>query len=579
MRIATMNVVLYLRMSTDKQDTSIPQQREALNRLADRAGYKIIGEYRDEGISGDETEKRKGFQTMLRDATQGGIDRILCFDQDRFGRFDMIEAGYWITPLRDAGVSLETVAQGVIDWCDFAGRLTYAVAQEGKHQFLRDLSRNTLRGNLSRAREGSGLCGSAAPYGYRRHTVVAGRRRTTALVIEPTEARVVKRIFETYTQAGGSLLAVGEMLNRDKTPSPSRKSPWHRNAVRRILRNPNYAGDYVWGRTASGKYHVRVGDEVMPRRSARAVASSDPIIHRGMIPAIVSREVFEKTQTLLDSRRKNTRRRGTVRPLSGLIFCAKCSSPMHVNFGDYRCSRSVDFGDRSRCTAEIARGDAVLGAVIDGLRQHVLAPPRMKAVKDQLAALVEAERQSTGTVDTKAITREIEALSDQLSEGVKRLLIVPKSMVAELGQELDVVRARRDALIRERDSSKAQRGPRRLPVEKRVAECLAAAHGLAEAVKGKSAEVLNEALRTLGVRILFDGRTARVEVLSPLQERPATASRPRKNPGKRGRKIPGTCDAQAPGRAESLESIFLAFTVPIPVVIVRKGPKPQTKPR
>jgi DNA invertase Pin-like site-specific DNA recombinase len=542
-----MNVVLYLRMSTDKQDTSIPQQREALKRHADRQGYKIVGEYRDEGISGDATDKRKGFQKMLRDAGEGGIDRILCFDQDRFGRFDMIEAGYWITPLRDSGVSLETIAQGVVDWCDFAGRLTYAVAQEGKHQFLRDLSRNTLRGNLARAREGSGLCGSAAPYGYRRHTVVEGRRRTATLVVEPAEARVVKRIFETYAKAGGSLLAVGEMLNREKISSPNRKAPWHRNAVRRILRNPNYAGDYVWGRKVSGKYHVRVGDEVMPRRSPTAmVASNDPIIHRGMIPAIVSRETFEKAQELLDSRRKNTRRRGTVRPLSGLIFCAKCGSPMHVNFGDYRCSKSVDFGDGSRCTAAIARGDDVLGAVIQGLRQHVLAPARMAAVKDQLASLVEAEKKRAGTVDTKAIAREIDELSGQLSEGVKRLLIVPNSMVAELGQELDAVRARRDALIRERDSSKAHRGPRRLPIEKKVAECMAAAHGLADAVKGKSAEVLNEALRTLGVRIFFDGSTARVEVLSPLAERlPSTRAgrKPLENSGEAT--VAGTRNVQA----------------------------------
>lgn len=577
MRHATMNVVLYLRMSTDKQDTSIPQQREALRRHADRQGYKIVGEYRDEGISGDATAKRKGFQKMLADAADGGIDRILCFDQDRFGRFDMIEAGYWITPLRESGVSLETIAQGVIDWHDFAGRLTYAVAQEGKHQFLRDLSRNTLRGQVTRAREGKGLCGSAAPFGYRRHTVVEGRRRTTTLVVDPAEARIVKRIFETYTKAGGSLMAVGEMLNREKVASPRKKAPWHRNAVRRILRNPNYVGDYVWGRKASGKYHVRVGDEVMPRRSARIPASNDPIVHRGIIPAIVDEDTFEKAQELLDGRRKATRRPGTVRPLSGLILCAKCGSPMHVNFGDYRCSKSVDFGDRSRCPAEIARGDAVLGAVIEGLRKHILTPPRMKAVKDQLAALVEAERKRVGTGDTKAITREIEEVSAQLSEGVKRLLVVPKSMVAELGQELDAVRARRDALIRERDASKAQRGPRRLPIEKRVAECLAAAHGLGEAVKGKSAEVLNEALRTLGVRILFDGSTARVEVLSPAAERPTAPGRGRKNAGKRGDSIPGACDVRALGRAKSPEHLLLAFTVSIPLVIVRKGPKPRPR--
>jgi site-specific DNA recombinase len=137
-----MNVALYLRMSTDKQDTSIPEQRAALERYAEKAGYSIVREYLDEGISGDATSKPKGFRKMLAEAPGGDFDRIPCFDQDRFGRFDMIEAGHWITPLRDAGAALEAFAQGGIAWSGFAGHLTYAMAQEGKHQFLRDLSRN-----------------------------------------------------------------------------------------------------------------------------------------------------------------------------------------------------------------------------------------------------------------------------------------------------------------------------------------------------------------------------------------------------------------------------------------------------
>ena len=124
-----MRCVLYLRMSTDRQDCSIAQQREALVAFASKHDHEIVGEYLDDGISGDKTEKRIGFQAMIRDASTGDFDRILCFDQDRFGRFDMIEAGSWIMPLRAAGVSLETIAQGAIDWNDFSGRLTYAVAQ------------------------------------------------------------------------------------------------------------------------------------------------------------------------------------------------------------------------------------------------------------------------------------------------------------------------------------------------------------------------------------------------------------------------------------------------------------------
>lgn len=554
-----MKVVLYLRMSTDKQDASIPQQRDALKRHAKRHGHKIVGEYLDEGISGDETHKRQGFQKMIADAKRGGFERILCFDQDRFGRFDMIEAGWWITPLRQADVSLETIGQGVIDWCDFAGRLTYAVAQEGKHQFLRDLSRNTLRGQVARAVEGDGLCGGVAPYGYRREVVADGRRRKASLVIEPKQARVVRRIFAIYTSTGGSLMSVGEMLNAERIPAP-RNAPWHRNSVRRILRNPVYAGDFVWGRTMTGRYHARAGEDIVPRRAGQGIATNDPIVHRDALPAIVSREQFDRAQQLLDGRRKQTRRPRSVRPLSGLIFCAKCGSPMHVNFGDYRCARSTDFGDGRRCPARIARGDVVLAAVVEGLQEHVFGD-RMKPLKARLDELAKQTKARANPVDIQAMTREVADLNRRFREGIERLVTVPKSLVAELADQLDALKSQRDALQRQIDEHKQRRKPARLPVEKRVAECLAAAHGLRDALASKSSAKVNEALQNLGVRIEFDDRRAKVVIASM-----ETVG------------IAGTCNGQSSGRHKSPEYPFVAFFVPIPPDTVKKGPKPKSAP-
>jgi hypothetical protein len=48
-------------MSDEKQDMSIPDQQEAVEKLARKEGYKIIRIYKDERISGDDTERRAGF--------------------------------------------------------------------------------------------------------------------------------------------------------------------------------------------------------------------------------------------------------------------------------------------------------------------------------------------------------------------------------------------------------------------------------------------------------------------------------------------------------------------------------------
>jgi DNA invertase Pin-like site-specific DNA recombinase len=123
--------VLYLRMSSDDQEQSIPSQRVELTKYAAKKGYTVVGEYLDEAISGDSTEKRSGFLAMRESAGSGQFAVILCWDQDRFGRFDPLDAGYWIYPFRRGGVRLETIAQGKIDWEDLTGQLIYSVNQLG----------------------------------------------------------------------------------------------------------------------------------------------------------------------------------------------------------------------------------------------------------------------------------------------------------------------------------------------------------------------------------------------------------------------------------------------------------------
>ena len=142
----------YIRMSSNQQDASPPSNGQRSPSWPNKTGYRIIRWYEDPGISGDDTRKRKQFLRMIRDAEEkGDFAAILCWDQDRFGRFDTIEAGSIIFPLRQAGIWLQTVTQGRIDWNTFQGRLIYTVQQEGKHQYLIDLSRNVLRGKVASA--------------------------------------------------------------------------------------------------------------------------------------------------------------------------------------------------------------------------------------------------------------------------------------------------------------------------------------------------------------------------------------------------------------------------------------------
>jgi DNA invertase Pin-like site-specific DNA recombinase len=552
-----MRSVLYLRMSTDRQEASIPQQRDALVSFAAKQGHEIVGEYVDEGISGDATHKRRGFQAMIRDAAGGGFDRILCWDQSRFGRFDSIEAGSWVTPLRDAGVSLETMDGGVVDWTDFAGRITFAVAQEGKNAFLRDLSRSSLRGMAAKIRDGRGMYGGSTPYGYRRETAIVDRKKITALVPDEIAAPVVRRMFENYAAADGSLYSVVEMLNREGIPSPYGRSQWRRSSVRRVLTNPIYSGDLAWGRTMSGKYFTRVGEDIVARKPGQRPTKNVPIVRRDAVPAIVDRDLFERAQELLRKRKKATRRPAAARPLSGLITCGCCGSPMHVDGPHYRCSRGVDFGHGSRCKASAVRADVTLDAIASGLQKNLLAPARLRAVKGRLERLVDDERMASDDGDTTGLEKRIAELDRQVAEGIGRITLLPKSLVPEMAKGIDALRAQRDALIRQRESIGRSQAGGRLPLEDRVAAALAAAYGLRDALRSADPGLLNHLFRALGVRVNVSPGAAAV-VVDPMPEAETVE----------------TCFVSDPTRNKS-HAPLLSFTVAVPAG--RPGPKPRRK--
>ena len=131
---------------------------------------------------------------MISDGAAGTFDRVLAYDVSRFGRFDSIEFGRWVSPLRDAGVDLETLEAGVVDWDDFGGRLQGMFRTEAKHSFLVDLARGTTRGLTAKAVEGRGHPGGPTPYGYTRTTTLTGkggRYRHSTLEIDPEKKPVL----------------------------------------------------------------------------------------------------------------------------------------------------------------------------------------------------------------------------------------------------------------------------------------------------------------------------------------------------------------------------------------------------
>jgi site-specific DNA recombinase len=504
-----MNVALYLRMSSDKQETSIPQQEKALRQLCDRKGYRIVATYRDEGISGDATEKRKSFLRMLADAPGGKFRRILAYDQDRFGRFDMLEAGFYISPLRKAKVSLETIAQGIVDWENFGGRVIYGVLQEGKHQYLRDISLNILRGLTAKAEECQGYPGGNAPYGYRRVTELHGHRRRSHLVIEKAEAAIVARIFREYLAAHASCNIVANRLNRDKVPSPGKAEFWKGLAVQRILSNSAYIGMVAWGKHSTGKYSMRTRDGVVARKAETDAVPAGVIMHRrpDLVPPIVDDEAFEAAQKLLKQRKHETRRHGTIRPLSGLIRCMNCGKGMYGDGGCYRCSTGSRGADGKQCSNRRVPQAPLIEMITATLKEELGSPKVLPVLRSRIAKYVAATFEKPKADPAIAIRKQIAELDKRLADGAARLLVVPPGLVPELSKAIDAVRRDRDGLADRLAMAQEIGDAVAMPsVPRIVDELMDRFHRLDQVISGSDPARINEAFRKLGVRVNVHAR-------------------------------------------------------------------------
>ena len=441
--------VLYLRMSSDHQETSIPDQRTELTKHARTHGYSIVREYLDEAISGDATERRTGFLTMRDAATSGEFDLVLAWDQDRFGRFDPLDAGYWIYPFRRAGVRLETIAQGRIDWEDLTGQLVYSVNQLAKAQYLRDLSRNVTRGLTTAAREGRSGTGGRYPYGY--------RSANGEVWIEPSEAAVVRWIFETYVQRDQSLRSLAAELIRRQTRSPSGR-PWRAEALAGILRRRKYTGAFTWGIRAAGRYFSMRDGEVVPRSKSDQLEFKAPIVHEGKFEAIVSQALYDAAQRKLAKNQKWTAPSSCRQYLlTGLIRCGNCGGAMggetRRNESSY-CCRTYRRGGKAVCGNNKIREAPLVSCVVRKIQEQYTSKAALARLRRALEAEVDQEKPRPR--DLTRLRKEIEALDHKIDHAETAVLEAPPEVRVGLYRKLQQLTADRDRLKSELDSLEAR---------------------------------------------------------------------------------------------------------------------------
>jgi DNA invertase Pin-like site-specific DNA recombinase len=298
----------YVRMSTDYQRYSIENQAAVIAAYAQLHGLNIVRTYRDAGESGLKLKNRAGLIQLLDDVQSSRADfrHILVYDVSRWGRFqDIDESAHYEYLCKKAGIKVAYCAEQFDNDCTMMSSILKNIKRVMAAEYSRELSVKIFAGASRFARMGFRTAGEVG-YGLRRQLVdeklrpkavlERGDRKylmTDHVRVLPGPAKevaVVRWIFEQFLK-NKYQTDIALELNQRGIPTNT-GNPWNASAIGRILRNESYIGNLIYNRTS-----------IKLRERRQLNPPNLWIRSEGCIEPIIERDVFLRTQKIIDERR------------------------------------------------------------------------------------------------------------------------------------------------------------------------------------------------------------------------------------------------------------------------------------
>jgi DNA invertase Pin-like site-specific DNA recombinase len=475
----------YIRCSTDRQEESLDQQRAKLEAFASARGWELVEVFADDAISGSDMD-RPGLAKLLADAEKrADVSAVLAWDRNRLARPKDPVAGLMLERrILQAGKRVFYVGSGQEAVRSFTSDLVGLVEHHQNGDYLRKLSRDTMRGLLSRAQRGL-WSGGASPYGYDRLILDASLKprrvvrnmadgsqlvldAATGVVVEhltggyryskqdhefcslipaePEKCQAVASIFADYA-AGLPIRQIRERLNKAGLRT-GRGRKFLVSSIHQILANPAYTGVYMYNRLTESKWHRVVNGQSVERldEGKESRPQSDWVVVPDAWPALVDQETFERVQARLRASKEawvkvTGDKVHSEYLLTGLFKCGVCGG--HVvgarslivkgrKIRSYIC-KTHHRSDHESCPTRYAVPAELVERHIVGLIQEDLANLRDdKRLGDYVAAEVERVNGRQGDAG-KLLQRRLAELDQQAAMMREHLKKVDHATAEALG--------------------------------------------------------------------------------------------------------------------------------------------------
>ncbi|MFA6554268.1 MAG: recombinase family protein [Candidatus Paceibacterota bacterium] len=291
----------------DKQENSVPIQKDHHARFATKFGGEIIDHLADEGVSGL-TANRPGFQSLMKDwvlnPNAPHFDYILVYDVSRWGRFqNQNEAAYYEHLCEQHGKKvLYTSKPFPREEQEITDSIITPMERWMAAQYSRQLSGKVWYGCMKISKDGYSAGGTAC-YGMVRllldenkkpirelkkgeHKQISNQRVTFAPLNDET-TDVVKDIFDMFVNKWLTTSDIVDILNEKSIPSAN-GGVWSKGKVSHILGNEVYTGTRLYNKT-SGKLKQK---KVKNPRNEWAIAPK-------AFPAVIDEKIFWMAQDRL----------------------------------------------------------------------------------------------------------------------------------------------------------------------------------------------------------------------------------------------------------------------------------------
>jgi len=386
-----MNVALYARVSSDKQDIdlSISAQLRALRDFAVKHGHQVVKEYVDEAETGT-TTARPAFREMIAAARSQSksFQQVLIWKYSRFAR-SREDSILYKAMLKKAGVTLVSINEPIDN--SPTGRLMEGIIESMDEFYSDNLGEEVTRGMRESASRGFYLSGRT-PYGYRKNRVNDNGKERTRLEPDANQAMVVKGIFEAVLNGNG-LLNIAKDLNSRAVPSPMGKG-WSKTSLHSILTNEIYTGVSVWGKNSKRGFE--------PVRSENACAP------------LIDRDTFISVQNLMKERspkKQHPKRVASPFLLSGLAKCGHCGKALvgryakSGQFSYYACGTLAKKGSGA-CPGRYINAVRLEKLVIEQIRDRILTRENL----EKLVRMIDEETD----LETKSFRNERVLISEAI---------------------------------------------------------------------------------------------------------------------------------------------------------------------